>query len=310
MEMKIPEWLDKWIVFVLICAVALWGCKGAYADSDAFARYVQTRDGYIAEARTAYDALLVRCKEIERTKGYGAGHECWAKEDGAAASGRLDDLERQLQQLVGPYVRKGFSAKGKINLDTLAPELGYGKLDGLIYSSVDGRTTILVTTQELLTHWLNTSFEWPGAGVHDPMAVLGTEPFYTQALGFDNHASNLGDLAILKPKGASVATAMLSTWSQDVVNFPPYLILATEVYGDRVYLLSQEIYVKMPPIQTCSEVFQKLSDSNRDSDADLEYRRCYARKVRRRNSFAAALRQAQSLVDGAVTSSPTHAPGL
>lgn len=295
---------------VLICAVALWGCKGAYADSDAFARYVQVRDGYIAEARTAYDALLAQCREIEKTQGYGARQECWAKDNRAAASARLDDLQRQLQQLIGPYIRKGFSAQGKINLETLAPELGFGKLDGLIYSSVDGRTTILVTTKDVLTHWLNTSFEWPGAGVHDPMAVLGTEPFYTQALGFDNHASNLGDLAILKPKGASVATAMLSTWSQDVVNFPPDLILATEVYGDRVYLLSQEIHVKMPPIQTCSQVFQQLEDSNRDADADVEYRRCYARKVRQRNSFAAALRQAQSLVDEAVTSSPTQVPGL
>ena len=35
----------------LICAVSLWACKGAYADSDAFAHYVQTRDGYIAQAR-------------------------------------------------------------------------------------------------------------------------------------------------------------------------------------------------------------------------------------------------------------------
>jgi hypothetical protein len=293
-------------ILFLICVVSMWDCKGAYADSDAFARYVQMRDGYIAQARTAYDVLVAQCKEIERTKGYGAGQECRAKDDREAASGRLDDLERQLQQLIGPYIRKGFSAKGKINLETLAPELGYGKLDGLIYSSVDGRTTILVTTKELLINWLNTSFEWPGgAGVHDPMAVLGTEPFYTQALGFDNHASDLGDLPILKPKGATVATAMLSTWSQDVVNFPPYLILATELYGDRVYLLSQQINVTMPPIQTCSRIFQKLWDSNREDDADVEYRRCYARKVRQRNSFAAVLRQAQSLGDRAATSSPT-----
>lgn len=295
---------------VLICAVALWGCKGAYADSDAFARYVQVRDGYIAEARAAYDALLTQCKEFERAKGYGAGRECWAKEDRAAASERLDDLQRQLQQLVGPCIRKGFSARGKINLETLAPELGFGKLDGLLYSSVDGRTTILVTTKDLLDYWLNTSFEWPGARVHDPMTVLGTEPFYTRALGFDNHASDLGDLPILKPKGATVASAMLSTWSQDVVNFPPYLILATEVYGDKVYLLSQEIHVKMPPIQACSRAFQKLEDSNRDAEADVEYRRCYAKKVKQCNSFAAAFRQAQSLVDGAVTPLPTHIPGL
>ena len=146
----------------------LWRAQRADV-SGAFARYVQMRDGYIAQARTAYDVLVAQCKEIERTEGYGAGQECWAKDDREAASGRLDDLERQLQQLIGPYIRKGFSAKGKINLETLAPELGYGKLDGLIYSSVDGRTTILVTTKELLINWLNTSFEWPGgAGVHDP----------------------------------------------------------------------------------------------------------------------------------------------
>ena len=42
-----------------------------------------------------------------------------------------------------------------------------------------------------------------------------------------------------------------------------------------------------------------------EDDADVEYRRCYARKVRQRNSFAAVLRQAQSLGDLAATSSPT-----
>jgi hypothetical protein len=292
---------------LLIGAMSLWGCKGVCADSDAFARYIQTRDGYIAQARPAYDEFVAQCKEIERIKGAGAAQEFWAKGDqtrGAAASENLDDLEKQLQQLIGPYIRKGFSANGKINLETLAPELGYGRLDGLIYTSVDGRTTVLVTTRDLLTLWLNTSFEWPSAGVHEPMAVLGAEPFYTQALGFDAHASNLGDLPVLKPDGATVATAMLSAWSQDVVNFPPNLILATEVYGDRVYLLSQQIDVKMPPIKTCSQVFQKLWNSERDGDADAEYRRCYAREIRRqRNSFAAVLRQSQSLVDGAATSS-------
>jgi hypothetical protein len=46
-------------ILFLICVVSMWDCKGAYADSDAFARYVRMRDG----------------------------QECWAKDDREAASG-------------------------------------------------------------------------------------------------------------------------------------------------------------------------------------------------------------------------------
>src|SRR5262249_37325895 len=50
------------------------------------------------------------------------------------------DLEKQLRRIVGASEIKGMPGAGTINLDTLFKgELGFGLLDGLLYSSADDK---------------------------------------------------------------------------------------------------------------------------------------------------------------------------
>ncbi|SRR6266545_2812940 len=52
----------------------------------------------------------------------------------------LDDLQTQLRRIIGPSALKGFSTKGKINLDSLSTGfIGTGQLDALRYSSPDDK---------------------------------------------------------------------------------------------------------------------------------------------------------------------------
>src|SRR5262245_39433252 len=76
------------------------------------------------------------------------------------------DLENQLRQIIGTSDIKGFSAQGKSNLDTLFKgDAGFGLLDGLVYSSADEKTHIIVTTEALLDHWLRDHKDWWGPAV-------------------------------------------------------------------------------------------------------------------------------------------------
>src|SRR6266853_3688207 len=66
-----------------------------------------------------------------------------------------DELGRLLRPIVGPVAIKGFLAPGRTNIDTFFKgDEGFGLLDGLLFSSADDKTHVVVTTDALLDHWL------------------------------------------------------------------------------------------------------------------------------------------------------------
>ena len=64
----------------------------------------------------------------------------------------LSELEEKMKALVGPVKVDGFPKDGKINLQTLVKELGFGQADGLSFSSGDER--LFVTTDNVLKRYL------------------------------------------------------------------------------------------------------------------------------------------------------------
>jgi hypothetical protein len=85
----------------------------------------------------------------------------------------------------------------------------------------DKRTTILVTTTTLLDYWLQKIFEGSGPIPKHVRHDLGKGIFYTQAIGFDDHAVHLDDIPVAAPAEASFASALLTTWTQDTANLVP-----------------------------------------------------------------------------------------
>jgi hypothetical protein len=77
------------------------------------------------------------------------------KEREAQQNRALADLEKQIRRLVGRTGLKDIKGDGRINLEGLIEgDMEFGMLDGLVYEAKDGKTRIVVTTQNLLKNWL------------------------------------------------------------------------------------------------------------------------------------------------------------
>src|SRR5436190_2128826 len=119
--------------FVLLLVLAPVAAKAASAEES----YLATRDAYIAKFKAIDDAKKI-------------ADDTYKEHDLALA-----ELGRLVQATIGPMAIEGFPAYGKANLHTLfTGDQGFGVLDGLLYSSADDKTHIIVSTDGLLDHWL------------------------------------------------------------------------------------------------------------------------------------------------------------
>jgi hypothetical protein len=230
------------------------------------------------------------------------------------------DLEKQLRRIIGPTSIQGIRPQGKINLETLfKDELGFGQFDGLVYSSADGKTQVLVTTDALFEHWLRDHKDWWGsklANVPQEMrAALQSEAFYTQALSSDAAVFKYVDLPITKPAQSSFAFAMLDARGQDIGPRMPDELIVAVVQGRRVYVISAPARAKISPMPACQKIWdeatQKAADVRKASagsdakadqadrieeEGDAAFRKCFAQRAESQGFYATLTRQAQALV--------------
>jgi len=265
-------------------------------------RYIEARDHAIEESKSPYEALTKRCKEIEKAQGMGAADSCW-KIQGAGLFERdrenLTSLERLLRQAIGPFSLEGFDT-GKINLETLTPEADLGRLDGLKYTSKDAQTTLLVTTRPLVNDWLGKFYDRPTVAVRDLTGVLSMEPgpFMTQAWAIqDQHFDLVDHLPVTKPDHATLVAAFLGELCAEDENYVPDSVLAEVVFGDRVYLISQPVSIRLPTLDDCDRQWQKLWDLRKPDDAATAFNQCYSSRVTASPAYRAAVEQAQRLVN-------------
>jgi hypothetical protein len=234
-----------------------------------------------------------------------------------------DELGRLLQPIIGRVAIKGFEARPRINLDSLFKgDQGFGLLDGLLYSSADDKTHIIVTTDALLAHWLKEHKDWWGPKVanvpQDVDAALKSEAFYTQALMTDAAIVKFLELPLARPAKATIALAMLVARSQDGPGTPDELIVSV-VQGGRVFVVSAPANTKINPMPSCEEIrnaFQQRATGLREARAASEpdgenrseraerieregddaFRRCFAQGAKGQAFYAALTKRAQRLL--------------
>ena len=269
--------------------------------------YFASRDGYIDKVKPTEINVDV--------------DECVLKQEELARA----DLERQLQRIIGPSDIKGFSAEGKSNLDTLFNgDLGFGLLDGLVYSTPDDKAHIVVTTDALLDHWLREHKDWWGPTVanvpQEVDAALKSEAFYTQALKTDSAISKYAELPVARPASAKLAFAMLVARAQDLGPRTPDELIVSVVRGGRVFVVSAPANAKIDAMPACEQIWQeavrksseaqdayaasepkdeKLSEqaTRLEEEGDAAFHRCFAQRAKGQGYLAALTRRAQALVD-------------
>ena len=237
------------------------------------------------------------------------------------------DLERKIRLIVGEHKIQGFPGQGKINLETLfSGDLGFGLLDGLIYTSADDKTHVIVTTRSVFDHWLREHAHWWDGGAkianvpQQADAALRSEAFYTQALNTDAAVFKYVEFPITKPAGSSMVFAMLAARGQDIGPTTPNELLLALVQRDRIFVISAPANTPMVPIPACQRIWddaeQKavraqdayIASDPRDQklfkqgnhyreEGAAAFHHCYAQQAKNQEAFAVLTRQAQVLAN-------------
>lgn len=294
------------LVKAFLAGLLLWTAGTANAASP-LDQYLITRDRYIADLNRDVTAGNI---------------DTVSKQDDHARGA----LEAMLKAMIGPVTVKGFPAEGRINLQTLVKELGFGMLDGLAHGSPDNERVVVVTTGGLLRAWLKTHKNWwPGRRTmpQDIKGALRWEEFYTQAVISGSAIARFAEIPVAAPAKAGAVFAMLAIARQDIGPTMPDRIILSVVRGDRVFVVVEPSTVAIEPIPACSALWQRYdqarqrafnvfqasreSEATRDAlfakatkleaDGDVAHRRCFAEHVKEQSYFPAVIRQTQALVD-------------
>ena len=271
------------IVSLLLC---ITGLSEAGSPQD---KYFETRDGFIHQFSTA---------------------SAPANSDEKA----LAKLEKQLQLIIGPVNVAHFPIRGKINLETLYQDVGFGQVDGLRFDSKHER--LFVTTTGLLNRYVQQHKELPT----ELSKLAKAEDFYSLVFEYDVAATHFAEVPIRTTNDKSFAYAFLGLWAQDIGIFLPKHLFVFFVNGDRVFVVSAEVQSQVNQIAECKEVWDKfeiksdaafatyraselkdqkaIDDSFRyDQEGFKAYCSCFQQKAKMEPFFKQLIKQAQTLVD-------------
>jgi hypothetical protein len=232
----------------------------------------------------------------------------------------LADLETQLRKIIGQTTLPGFPAEGKIHLDTLSSgDEGFGLLDGLAYAillddkGIDEKVSVVVTTRGLFETWLK-------AHKTNLQVAPKSDEFYRQALSTDSGVVVFAPLPVAKPSWARTAFAVLAIRTQDLVGSTPDEMDIVVVGAERAYAVTAKTEVAVGAIADCERsrqqlkaqadaaqaAYEKSGSKNKalldksmklEQQMDRAYLQCFATRAPNASGFAAAVKQAQALID-------------
>ncbi|ULK97932.1 hypothetical protein [Bradyrhizobium sp. I71] len=214
----------------------------------------------------------------------------------------LKELAGVLRGLVGPAAIKGLPTEGKSNVDTLfRDDVGFGHLDGLGFASEGDKMQAVVTTTELLKHWLHEHREDGMPQERD--AAFKSDRFYHYAIQ-DAAFAKYAELPVTKPASASTAVAVLGVRGNGGLKAPPHEIDVVAIKDDKVFFIATSDAVKTAEIPACEKVWKQMMARKTPQDAMARedqamdaYTKCFAKEAPSQSWFAAAVKKAQSQLD-------------
>ncbi|HLH88726.1 MAG TPA: hypothetical protein VKX28_09720 [Xanthobacteraceae bacterium] len=273
------------------------------------ARAASLEDAYLA-ARDGYIKRFEKNRNADADAGY------------AALTRALADLQAKLLKIIGSTHLDGFSPDGKITLDALdSGDEDFGLLDGLVYTSKDQKTRVLVTTASLFDKWLKAHERfWEETPLPTDMAAaLKRDDFYTQAVTNGSAVVTYAEIPVAKPASATLAFAVLDGRTQDQPPAVPDEMIITVRRADRVFVITAATAVKAGPIAACDAIHARLAaeaqaaydaaqaaggkDAALNAKAeelahkpDRAYPDCFATEAPKAAFFPALAKQAQQLI--------------
>jgi len=227
----------------------------------------------------------------------------------------LAELEKQLKAIVGPVNVEGFPKEGKINLETLQKDYGFGQVDGLGFSAEQEH--LFVTTDNLLKKYLAGEPNLP----KDLAELSKTGEFYTLAFTSGEAVTYFAEIPVKSPNGKSYVRAFLGLTAQDIGPFIPKDIFVFVTKGNRILAVQSPAATEITEIPQCRSEWERFARKKSDAyeayrssgltnekafDEGVQhieqqgfeaYQSCYDREAKNQKFFAPLKKQAQSIVD-------------
>jgi hypothetical protein len=283
-----------------LLVLALFNCLSApmtLVGASLEEKYFETRDNFIRQFSTA------------------------SSTQDKADQKALSKLEKQLRLIIGPVDVAHFPKRGKINLETLQQDAGFGQVDGLRFGAE--WEVLFVTTTGLLNAYLQQQKELPT----ELSKLAKAERFYSLVFDWDAGVTHFAEVPVRTTNDKWFAYAFLGLWGQDNGPSPPKHLFVFFANGDRVFVVSTEAKSKIDQIAECKDLWERLNKDlwerlKKESDAasaadqasDLKdqkatdvmqreeedfraYCRCFEQRAKMEPYFKQLTKQAQTLVD-------------
>jgi len=210
----------------------------------------------------------------------------------------LAELEKQLKPIIGPVNVEGFPKEGRINLETLEKDFGFGQVDGLRFSSE--QENLFVTTDDILKKYLAGQAELP----KNLTELSRTGEFYVRAITSEAAVTYFAEIPVKSANGKSYVHAFLGLTAQDIGPIIPKDIFVFVTNGNRILAVQSPAATEITEIPQCRNEWERFAKKS-SSDESLQYEeqgfeayhRCYEREAKNQKFFASIEKQAQSIVD-------------
>ncbi|WP_267221980.1 hypothetical protein [Dyella silvae] len=297
-----PRTAKKWVIDLALVTLASLPVATVHASGADATAYLAVRDKAVAEFKAVTDvnpAIEHRHSDV------------------------LHQLQGMLKAIVEPIRLEGYASSGTYNIETLFPELGYGKLDAMVVNALNGKSKAYVSTVPLMVAWLGSDpdvLKHPARSPANDLAeAFASEDFYTFAISNDAHYYLYAELPVTPVVASGRAHASLYAAGQDVTApYPPSGLVVAVMSGERVVIFDEPVSV--PDVPDCAAAYQKDMSkaeavwaayrASRSSDkatvdkaegledtAARHFYQCYAQHLPGTPVYAALVGEAQALVD-------------
>jgi hypothetical protein len=257
--------------------------------------------------------LKVRDNYISYFKNISVINRDWTKTD-KQDSDSLLVLEKKLREVLKGSKIDSVVKYGKINLETLQQDLGFGMLDGLVLNKYSSNSLqIFVTSKPLFFD----CFKSQQINSIDNLTPRQLDDILT-ALVSDAHATVFYSENISSNKSNQVYGGIV-TIAQDIGRFTPDIIFALISNGNYIYIIQKYLDKPIKEMKDCQaiydsiysnsqEYFKSYQSSNLQDTAafnkkiELEeiawkkYCECYQKNFRNDKQFEPILRQIKNIV--------------
>ena len=215
-------------------------------------------------------------------------------------------LEKILKEILKDANIDGISKNGKINLETLLPEMGFGGLDGLVLNKnnyFDNKAPqIVVTTKTLFFDY----FKGDGINSLDSLTTEQLDNIFTSALGRGEvHATTF---SIVKKSFTKSGQTYGCIGILGQEGCPPNHILVLELNEGYIYIFSEYLDYSIKELHECqlisnrldslSKIYSQQYDSSNKEDKSLinkavefqtasseQYCECYEKNLKDKTVF-------------------------